>query len=565
MVLTSAASCVQVLGGDNPYNEEEPGGAGGMASAVGSGGTGGAGGYAGGSSSSSTGGGGGAGGGGVSCTPGETRPCYAGPAGTEGVGNCKAGVETCGDDGMAWGICANEVMPEPVEDCAIVGDEDCDGIDGCTGAPLEAFTPAGETMGSMDEAIYDVAITPDGGYVVAGVVKTALGGDFFGLTGGAAYVAKIGADGALVWEKDFPSTVAIARGVAVSNTGDVVLLGEFTGTVNFGGNDLVTPDQSGDIFLVKLDAAGAHVWSERYGATGTQSGQDVAVDDAGNVYITGGVYADPVSLGGATVDPFYDDVFVASYGPTGNHRWSHIFVNNGEQRGRRIVVTPDGSRVAIIGATDDDTNLGGGEMPDGMGEDVVVGVYNGADGTHAWSKLFGGNGDQRYGSVAFAPNGNVLVTGRFSEAIDFGGGAMMAPMGTTSMYVAELAAADGGHLRSRRFGITGTTRGTAIAADDAGNVVVVGHFDGTVDFGGAVVTASGWDVFVAKFSPENWTHLWTRQLGGQGNQFGWNMAIDAKGNAVVGGGFYDQLVVGAPLPIVTSTGGADLFAVRLSP
>ena len=30
----------------------------------------------------------------VTCTPGETRPCYEGPSGTDGVGVCKSGIAT---------------------------------------------------------------------------------------------------------------------------------------------------------------------------------------------------------------------------------------------------------------------------------------------------------------------------------------------------------------------------------------------------------------------------------------------------------------------------------------
>ena len=53
-----------------------------------------------------------------------TRPCYGGPANTEGVGQCRAGEQICGEPG--WGDCTGEVLPAE-EDCAAPGDEDCDG------------------------------------------------------------------------------------------------------------------------------------------------------------------------------------------------------------------------------------------------------------------------------------------------------------------------------------------------------------------------------------------------------------------------------------------------------
>ncbi|MDA8166011.1 MAG: GDSL-type esterase/lipase family protein, partial [Desulfobacteraceae bacterium] len=45
----------------------------------------------------------------ASCGEGETKSCYSGPAGTEGVGVCRSGVQTC--SGGQWGVCQGEVLP----------------------------------------------------------------------------------------------------------------------------------------------------------------------------------------------------------------------------------------------------------------------------------------------------------------------------------------------------------------------------------------------------------------------------------------------------------------------
>jgi len=60
------------------------------------------------------------------CAPGETEPCYLGAPGTAGVGPCKAGTRTCNDDGLGWGACKNQVLPQP-EICNNNIDENCDG------------------------------------------------------------------------------------------------------------------------------------------------------------------------------------------------------------------------------------------------------------------------------------------------------------------------------------------------------------------------------------------------------------------------------------------------------
>jgi len=61
------------------------------------------------------------------CAAGDTRPCWPGAAGLEGVGACQPGLETCGDDG-AFGACEGATLPG-AEVCSNGIDEDCDGAD----------------------------------------------------------------------------------------------------------------------------------------------------------------------------------------------------------------------------------------------------------------------------------------------------------------------------------------------------------------------------------------------------------------------------------------------------
>ncbi len=61
------------------------------------------------------------------CEQGETRPCYGGPAGTEGVGLCQGGTQKCLAGGSAWSACEGRVLPR-AEDCSSPQDENCDGV-----------------------------------------------------------------------------------------------------------------------------------------------------------------------------------------------------------------------------------------------------------------------------------------------------------------------------------------------------------------------------------------------------------------------------------------------------
>src|SRR3954465_14519843 len=59
------------------------------------------------------------------CTEGATQSCYSGAAGTQGVGPCTAGSQTCGADGQ-WGACLGEVTPKG-EVCGNSVDDNCNG------------------------------------------------------------------------------------------------------------------------------------------------------------------------------------------------------------------------------------------------------------------------------------------------------------------------------------------------------------------------------------------------------------------------------------------------------
>jgi hypothetical protein len=63
-----------------------------------------------------------------SCTTSTMQSCYTGPTGTQGVGVCHSGEQTCAlvDGGAAWGNCTGEVVPG-ARLCTSTSDNDCDG------------------------------------------------------------------------------------------------------------------------------------------------------------------------------------------------------------------------------------------------------------------------------------------------------------------------------------------------------------------------------------------------------------------------------------------------------
>ncbi len=87
------------------------------------------------------------------CTPGDTRPCYSGAAGTAGRGVCREGTQTCGVSRTWLTTCPGEVRPQPSEVCDNAQDDNCNGsVDEmcgeCTaGMTRSCYTGPAGTMG----------------------------------------------------------------------------------------------------------------------------------------------------------------------------------------------------------------------------------------------------------------------------------------------------------------------------------------------------------------------------------------------------------------------------------
>jgi hypothetical protein len=217
--------------------------------------------------------------------------------------------------------------------------------------------------------------------------------------------------------------------------------------------------------------------------------------------------------------------------------------------------------VLVTGDFGGTVDFGGGPLTSAGAGDIFVAMFSGVNGAHLWSQRFGGiTGDAGRG-IAADGTGNVLVTGYFLGTVDFGGGALTSA-GIDDIFVAKFSGVDGAHLWSQRFGGTSTDVGTGLAADGSGNVLVTGFFSGTVDFGGGpLTTAGGNDIFVAKLSGVDGAHLWSQRFGSTGADVGLGLAADGSGNVLVTGFFQGTVDFGGD--VLTSAGGDDIFVLKL--
>ena len=418
---------------------------------------------------------------------------------------------------------------------------------------------------------YATAVDPSGNIIVVGTVwgaATLGGSSLVSLGSSDIFVAKYMANGTHLWSKLFGGALDdVGRAVAVDAAGNIFVSGSFKRSLSFGGASLTAyysgfGAETSDLFIVKLNSGGGHIWSKSFGSFANDTANGVSVDDRdGSVAITG-TFTGVVPVGGAglvSTSTTTSDIFVAKYASDGTHLWSKGFGSVGDDVGYGIATDASGN-ILIVGNAQGSVNFGGGLLPAPGGIDVVVAKFD-PNGNHQWSKQFGGSSTDGGFGVATDTGGNVFVTGYVQGSADFGGGALPAN-GSFDTFLVKYSAG-GAHLWSKQFGGTGADEALGVTTDGAGNVMISGALQGTSAFGGNVLTSAGaWDILVAKYSAGG-AHQWSKRIGGISSDLGYAIATNPSGNAIVVGTAYGSIDFGGGL--LPAIGTTDLFILNLGP
>jgi hypothetical protein len=364
------------------------------------------------------------------------------------------------------------------------------------------------------------------------------------------------------WSQRFgnASTDQNGNGVAVDGSGNVLMVGTFLSTVNFGGSNL-TSAGAGDIFVAAFDVDGNHQWSKRFGDTQPdQVANAVTVDGSGNVAVTGN-FLGTVNFGGSLLTTAGgDDIFLVKFDSNGNHQWSKRFGNASTDQIGRAVRASGAGDITLAGSFVGTVDFGGGALMSGGGLDVYVARFQ-SDGDHVWSESFGGQDDQVLESIDVDDTGNVVLCGYFAGTIDFGGGQLVSAA-NNDVFLAKLDT-DGDHVWSNRYGSGNDQEGSAVVIDGTGDVIAAGGFESTINFGGSTLTSSGGrDVFLAKFTSGG-AHEWSQRFGTTLEQTSAAIAVDNSDNIGLTGAFASTIDFGGGT--LTNNGGLDIFVARFNP
>lgn len=498
----------------------------------------------------------------------------------------------------------------------------------------EVFLYAGFIGGSSDDRALGVAVDAAGNAYVVGFTgsteTTFPDGDGFGPlpgfdqtlnpTGDDAFVVKVNAAGtALVYASFLGGAGSdTAFAVAVDADGNAYVTGstdasQATFPVILGPDTTFNGDV--DAFVTKVNAAGtALLYSGYIGGGDVEVAHGIAVDAAGNAYVTGNTRSSETTFpdgdgigalpGPDTTWNGLNEGFVVKVNSagTGFLYAGYIGGAGGSDVGLAIAVDPAGN--AYVGGITDSSEA---TFPDGDGFGAVSGpdsTFNGeSDGFVAkvnaagtglvYAGYIGGVTGDGVRGIVVDGLGNAYIAGlagstqaTFPDGDGFGAlpGPDTTHNGLFDAFVAKVDAGGTALVYAGYIGGAGLDQGFAIALDAAGQAYVAGETDSTEatfpdgdGFGGlsgpdGTFNGGFTDGFVAKVDAAGSAFLYAGYVGGALIDSARAIAVDTAQNAYVAGFAIGSTETTFPdgdgmgeLPSFdrTSNGGGDAFLVKI--
>jgi hypothetical protein len=357
-----------------------------------------------------------------------------------------------------------------------------------------------------------------------------MGGTISGLTSGALVLQNNSTDALTIVANANSSTFVFATPMIIGATYSVTVATQptgFTCSVTNGSGTVV----SSIVTSVVVTCVANWIGTKQLGvATKSTTGNSVATDVSGNVYVVGFTAG---GLDGNTLTGT-SDFFVTKYNSSGVKQYTKQMGVAGVSTQGLSVTTDASGNVYVVGTTSG--GLDGNTL---MGTtDFFLTKYNNS-GVKQYTKQLGVVGAAVTGrDVATDVSGNVFVTGTTTGALD---GNTKISSGTFTDFFVTKYDSSGVKQYTQQLGATGTfafVETWAVTTDVSGNVYVTGTTNGDLD-GNTMFSSQ--DFFLTKYNNSGVKQftktLGTRSSGESTGQrvVGRDVATDASGNVYVVG------------------------------
>jgi len=397
-----------------------------------------------------------------------------------------------------------------------------------------------------------------------------------------AYVSKLSNDLSTLLVSTFIGGNSWDNGLSliVEATGEVILSGA-TGSANFpiagAAYDNAYNGGSNDVFVCKLDNELSSILVSTFiGGDGDDYGYDLALDNMGNVFVTGITEsANYPSIGGYdnTFNGGYEDVFISKLNNGLSSLLASTYIGGSTDEGADAIAVDNAGNVFISGFTySDDFPTAG--MPydaehNGSG-DIYISKFNNDLSLLSSSTFIGGSNYEESHAIALDAEQNVFIAG-YSGSMEYPSTAGVYDETFNENHDAIITKLDNNLsniLASTFIGGAEDDDCYGLVIEGAENVFITGisfSADYPITNNAFDNTYNGErDIFVSRFSFDLSELLESTYIGGADNDWALDLTIDDAGSVFVGGGTYsgDFPMVGSPYDD-SFNGGEDAIIAKI--
>ena len=294
-----------------------------------------------------------------------------------------------------------------------------------------------------------------------------------------AFVAKYSSSGTILWAKSGGSSGNgdRANDVAVDNSGNVFITGQFSGEASFGSLSLTSLNNTIDAFIVKYDPDGNEVWARKGSGTSIDRGLSITTDNAGSAYAVGQFSGD-ITFDNPHVNNIINALFIVKYSASGNEEWFRFA--GGTEQSIANSVTSDGTNIYLTGDFGNSiTFLGSGNttLTSGYNNAVFLASYS-SSGSLLWKQSQGSSSPVSSRGISVR-NGELGIAGwhecTFESLSEIYGEATFNSLGYKDVFTMRYSSS-GTFVYARNFGSSTDEIATGIHIQTDGKEVITGVF-----------------------------------------------------------------------------------------